>query len=467
MQRLSGLDASFLYLETRSQLMHVVGIMELDASTIPGGYSFTRMRTQLNARVAAMPMLRRKLENSALNIDHPVWVEDDHFDIDRHVHRVALPSPAGKKELNELCGHLAGQALDRGKPLWELWIIEGSADGKICAFLRMHHASVDGVTTAEVLGQLCSLTPDEPDVDPEKVAETAGGPNRTGMVISGALNYFVQRPIAMAKLLPQTAGVPIEWFRRSRSRTGMPAPFAAPRTVFNGPISPHRSIATTQLSLDDVKRVKNRFGVKVNDVVLAMVGGALREYLSQHGDLPGSPLVAMVPVSVHDADERDLVVNGTNKVTGMFTELPSDVADPVERLERAGELARRAKEHHADIDANILRAWAQFAPGTTLSTLMKFYGDRKLALNHPPVFNVTVSNVAGPDFPMYFCGAKVAAIYPLGPIFHGLALNITVFSVDGHLNVGILTCPDEVPDVEVIAEAFDHQLKALIEACDD
>ncbi len=172
-----------------------------------------------------------------------------------------------------------------------------------------------------MLGQLCSLTPDEPDVDPDKVAETAGGPNRTGMVISGALNYFVQRPIAMAKLLPQTAGVPIEWFRRSRSRTGMPAPFAAPRTVFNGPISPHRSIATTQLSLDDVKRVKNRFGVKVNDVVLAMVGGALREYLSQHGDLPGSPLVAMVPVSVHDADERDLVVNGTNKVTGMFTEL--------------------------------------------------------------------------------------------------------------------------------------------------
>ncbi|MEP9392841.1 MULTISPECIES: WS/DGAT/MGAT family O-acyltransferase [Gordonia] len=467
MQRLSGLDASFLYLETRSQLMHVVGIMELDPSTIPGGYSFIRMRNQISRRVAGMPMLRRKLDNSTLNIDHPVWVEDERFDIDRHVHRVALPAPGGKRELHELCGHLAGQTLDRGKPLWEMWIIEGSADGSLCAFLRMHHASVDGVTTAEVLGQLCTLTPDEDEADSAKLQETAGGPNRTGMVVSGALNYFVGRPIAMAKLIPQTVSVPFEWLRRSRSHTSMPAPFAAPRTVFNGPISPHRSIATTQLSLDDVKRVKNRFGVKVNDVVLAMVGGALREYLDRHDDLPDQPLVALVPVSVHGADERDLVVNGTNKVTGMFTELPSDVADPVARLERAGELSRRAKEHHADIDANILRAWAQFAPGTTMSTLMKFYGDRKLSMNHPPVYNVTVSNVAGPDFSMYFCGAKVTAVYPLGPIFHGLALNVTVFSVDGHLNVGILTCPDEVPDVDEIAEAFEHQLKALIEACDD
>ena len=467
MERLSGLDASFLYLETRSQLMHVVGVLELDPTTIPGGYQFRRMRAQIAQRVAGLPMMRRKLDNSVLNIDHPVWIEDDHFDIDRHVHRVALPSPGGRQELSELCGHLAGQTLDRGKPLWEMWVIEGSADGSICAMLRMHHASVDGVTVAEVLGKLCSQTPDEPEPDPDLLRESAGRPNRTQMVVSGAANYFVARPIAMAKLLPQTASVPFEWLRRSRSKTGMPAPFAAPRTVFNGPITPHRAIAMTQLSLDDVRRVKNRFGVKVNDVVLALVGGALREYLDNHGDLPSSPLVALVPVSVHGADERHLVVNGTNKVTGMFTELPTDVEDPVSRLERAGELARRAKEHHADIDANILRSWAQFAPGMTLSTLMKFYGDRKLSMSHPPVYNVTVSNVAGPNFSMYFCGAKVSAIYPLGPIFHGLGLNITVFSVDGKLNVGVLTCPDEVPDVEDITAAFEHQLKALIEACDD
>ncbi|MFT4125451.1 MAG: wax ester/triacylglycerol synthase family O-acyltransferase [Gordonia sp. (in: high G+C Gram-positive bacteria)] len=466
MQRLSGLDASFLYLETRSQLMQVIGILDLDPATIPGGYSFARMRAQIADRVATMPMLRRKLDNSTFNLDHPVWVEDERFDIERHVHRVAVPSPGARADLTELCGHLAGQTLDRGKPLWEIWVIEGGAGGEITLMLRMHHAGVDGVTVAEMLGRLCTLTPEEPDFDAEGGQESVGGPSRSTMALTGAVNFFLARPIAMAKLLPPTVAVPFGWLRRSWSQTGMPAPFAAPRTMFNGPITPHRSIGLAQLPLDDVKKVKNRFGVKVNDVVLAMVGGALRTYLASHGGIPEVPLVALCPVSVHGADESDLVVNGTNKVTGMFTELPSVIEDPVERLERAGELARRAKEHHAEIDANILRGWAQFAPGTTLSTLMKIYGDRKLSNIHPPVYNVTVSNVAGPDFPLYFCGARVVAFYPLGPIFHGLALNITVFSAAGKLNVGVLTCPDDVPDVDEIGGALAAELELLVKACE-
>ena len=467
MQRLSGLDASFLYLETRSQLMHVVGILEIDPATIPGGYSFPRLRGEIERRVSAMPMLRRKLDNSVLNIDHPVWVEDDHFDIERHVHRVGLPAPGGAGELAELAGHLAGQTLDRGKPLWEMWVVEGLADGKIALVLRMHHAGVDGVTSAEVLAQFCTITPEPPDLDPDQVALTAGRSSRTGIVLTGALNYFVQRPAAMARLLPRTAAIPVQWVRRARSQTAMPAPFQAPRTRFNTTISPHRAIALTQLSLADVKRVKDRFGVKVNDVVLALVAGALRDYLDGHGDLPDVPLVAMVPVSVHHADESELVVRGTNKVTGMFTLLPTDIGDPVQRLETAGEMARKSKAHHADIDANILRSWAQFAPGTTLATLMKLYGDRKLATMHPPVFNVLVSNVAGPDFPLYFCGGRVTAVYPLGPIFHGMGMNITVFSSDGHLNVGVLACTDQTPDAHAITRGFEIQLKELLEACGD
>ncbi|GAB92830.1 WS/DGAT/MGAT family O-acyltransferase [Gordonia rhizosphera] len=465
MQRLSGLDASFLYLETRSQLMHVIGLMEIDPGTMPGGYGFTKLRDELERRIAGMPAFRRKLDNSMLNIDHPVWIEDTDFDIERHVHRVGVPAPGGEVELAELCGHLAGQTLDRGKPLWELWVIEGLADGKVAAMLRMHHAGVDGVTSAEMLAQLCTITPESPELDPGQIRQTAGATSRTTMAVTGALNYLVQRPIAMAKLLPNTVGIPIGWFRRSRSDTAMPAPFQAPRTRFNAPITPHRSIALTQLSLDDIKRVKNRFGVKVNDVVLAMTGGALRSYLDEHGELPAQPLVAMVPVSVHGADESSLVTGGTNKVTGMFTLLPSNVEDPVERLEKAAELSRKSKEHHSEIDANMLRAWAQFAPGTTLTTMMKVYGDRRLSMRHPPVFNVTVSNVAGPDFPLYFLGARVTAVYPLGPIFHGLGLNITVFSADGHLNVGILACTDQAPDVWGIAHAFDEQLKQLLERC--
>ncbi len=208
--------------------------------------------------------------------------------------------------------------------------------------------------------------------------------------------------------------------------------------------------------------------MKINDVVLSLVGGALRTYLVEHDELPDKPLVGMVPVSVHDADESDLVVEGgTNKVTGMFTQLSTDIDDPVLRLEKQAEFSRTSKEHHAEIDANILRSWAQFAPGTTLSTAMKVYGNRKLATAHPPIFNVLVSNVAGPDFPLYFLGCRVTAVYPLGPIFHGLGLNITVFSADGHLNVGILACTDQTPpDPWEIANAFDDQLKQLLAACD-
>ncbi|MET4165559.1 MULTISPECIES: WS/DGAT/MGAT family O-acyltransferase [Gordonia] len=466
MQRLSGLDASFLYLETRSQLMHVIGLFEIDPSTMPGGYRFDKIRAEMERRIAAIPAFRRKLDNSLLNIDHPVWIEDEDFDIERHVHRVGVPAPAGAGEVAELVGHLAGQTLDRGKPLWELWIIEGLADGRVCAMLRMHHAGTDGVTGAELLAQMCTLSPEPPELDAEKVGESAGPSSRVAMAAGGAVNYFVQRPLAMAKLLPRTLGVPVGWFRRAQQDSAMPAPFRAPRTRFNAPITPHRSIAVTQLSLADVKRVKDHFGVKINDVVLAMVGGALRTYLLEHDELPDRPLVGMVPVSVHGADEKDLVVGGTNKVTGMFTQLSSDEPDPVARLRKQAELSRTSKEHHAEIDANILRSWAQFAPGTTLSTVMKIYGDRNLASAHPPVFNVLVSNVAGPDFPLYFLGARVTGVYPLGPIFHGLGLNITVFSADGNLNIGIVGCTDQTPDPWAIADAFDDQLKQLLAACD-
>ncbi|EON34695.1 MULTISPECIES: WS/DGAT/MGAT family O-acyltransferase [Gordonia] len=466
MQRLSGLDASFLYLETRAQLMHVIGLFEIDPSTMPDEYRFDKLRAEMERRVAAIPTFRRKLDNSLLNIDHPVWIEDEDFDIERHVHRVGVPAPGGAAEVAELCGHLAGQTLDRGKPLWELWVIEGLANGRVCAMLRMHHAGTDGVTGADMLAQMCTLTPEPPELDADKVGESAGPSSRAAMAAGGAVNFFVQRPLAMVKLLPRTVGVPIGWLRRAQQDSAMPAPFRAPRTRFNAPITPHRSIAVTQLSLDDVKRVKDHFDVKLNDVVLAMVGGALRTYLLGHDELPDRPLVGMVPVSVHGADEKDLVVSGTNKVTGMFTLLSSDESDPVARLRKQAELSRTSKAHHAEIDANILRSWAQFAPGTTLSTVMKIYGDRNWASAHPPIFNVLVSNVAGPDFPLYFLGARVTGVYPLGPIMHGLGLNITVFSADGNLNIGIVGCTDQTPDPSAIADAFDDELKQLLAACD-
>ncbi|WP_026919608.1 WS/DGAT/MGAT family O-acyltransferase [Gordonia shandongensis] len=467
MQRLSGLDASFLYLETPSQVMSVAAVVQIDPSTISGGYTFDSMRSEMGRRVRGLPALRRRLADSVTNVDHPVWVEDDDFAIERHVHRIAIPSPGGVREMAQMCGHLVGQVLDRTKPLWDLWVLEGMADGRVALLLRMHHACVDGATVADILGELATDTPHPPPLDPELVKQTAGGGSRLDIAVGGAVNFFLQRPVAFARLIPKTVPVPFEWIRRARTGGGMPAPFLAPRTRFNAPLTARRTLAFAQLPLDDVKRVKDHYGVKVNDVVLAIAGGALREYLESRGELPAEPLVGLVPVSVRGAAEGDLVEAGTNKVTGMFTRLPTSVADPVDRIRVAGEYGRQAKGHHGGIDANIFRGYAEFAPGNVMGALMRMYVDRRLSGLHPPVFNAVVSNVAGPDRPMYLLGGRVEAVYPMGPIFHGLGLNITVMSSDGVMNVGLLSCPDLVPDLWDLVEAFGSQLDLLLATVPD
>ncbi|MFT3660036.1 MAG: wax ester/triacylglycerol synthase family O-acyltransferase [Gordonia sp. (in: high G+C Gram-positive bacteria)] len=466
MERLSGLDASFLYLETSSQVMNVATILQADPSTIPGGYSFEKVRAEMARRVVGLPYLRRRITNSLTNVDHPVWVEDDDFRIERHVHRIAVPSPGRIEEVSQMCSHLIGQQLDRKKPLWDLWVMEGMAGGRIAFMLRMHHALVDGATVADLLGDLATESADPPPLDPEQAAITAGAAPRAEMAVGGAFNFFVQRPIAALKLIPKTLPVPVEWIKRIRAGDGMPAPFDAPRTRFNAPLTPRRSIALTQLPLAEVKRVKDHYGVKMNDVVLAMTGGALRDYLAVRDELPDRPLVGLVPVSVRGSDETDLIVTGTNKVTGMFTRLPTPVEDPVQRIRVAQVYANQAKKHHEDVEPNLLRAFAEFAPGHSLGALMRLYADRRLSVLHPPIFNTVISNVAGPRFDMYFLGAKVEAVYPLAPIFHGLGLNITVFSAGDKLNVGLLTCADLTPDIFDLCHAFEAQLGELSRAVD-
>lgn len=466
MERLSGLDATFLYLEDSSQAMNVACMLVVDPSTVPGGYSFEAMREEMAHRVVMNPTLRRKLADSLANLDHPVWVEDDDFRIERHVHRMAIPSPGGIEEASQMCSYLIGQMLDRKKPLWDLWVLEGMADGRLTLLLRMHHASFDGATVADVIADLAKLSPDPVELDVEAAAVTTGGGGRIEMARSGAINVLLHRPLAAMKLIPKTLPVPFSWAIRVRDGEGMPAPFNAPRTRFNAPLTPRRSIAVSQLPLDDVKRVKDHFGVTLNDVVLAITAGALRAYLDKHGELPDQDLVGLVPVSVRHVDEKALIEKGTNKVTGMFTELPTNIPDPVDRLRMAGELAGRAKTHHQDIDGNVLRAFAEFAPGNTLATLMRIYADRRLSVLHPPVFNAVVSNVMGPQQRFYFLGANVEAIFPLAPIFHGLGLNITVFSAAGWLNVGVLTCPDLTPDTWDLVDYYRSGLEELMAVVD-
>ncbi len=463
LQRLSGLDASFLYLETSTQPLHVCSILELDTSTIPGGYSFDRLRDELSVRIAAIPSFREKLSNTFLNLDHPVWVEDEEFDVDRHVHRIGLPAPGGRVELAEICGHLASLPLDRRHPLWEMWAIEGldgtdaRNGGRLAVMTKVHHAAVDGVTGANLMSQLCSVEPDPPP--PARVEVPGRGVNPLRIALGG-LGRFASRPIDLAtNVLPTTVTTVVDTVRRAVDGRAMANPFAAPQSPFNGSITAHRNVAFTQLDLADIKTVKDHFGVKVNDVVMALVSGVLRTYLLDRGELPESSLVAMIPVSVHDRSDRP----GRNQVSGMFSSLHTEIEDPAERLMAIAQANTVAKEHSSAIGATLLQDWSQFAGPAVFGVAMRVYARTRLTESRP-VHNLVVSNVPGPQVPLYFLGAEVEAMYPLGPIFHGAGLNITVMSLNGRLNVGLISCPELLPDLWDMADGFPSGIAELLAA---
>jgi diacylglycerol O-acyltransferase len=459
MQRLSGLDASFLYLETPSQPLHVCSILELDTSTMPGGYTFDRLRDELALRVKAMPQFREKLADSAFNLDHPVWVDDNNFDVSRHLHRIGLPPPGGRIELAEICGHIASLQLDRTRPLWEMWVIEGVAGtdaqqgGRLAVMTKVHHAAVDGVTGANLMSQLCSTEADAPAPDP---VDGVGGANDFEIAITGALK-FAARPMRFANALTDTASSVVKTVLRARSGQTMAPPFAAPRTAFNDTITSHRNVAFAQLDLEDIKKVKDHFGVKVNDVVMALVSGVLRQFLLDRGELPDSPLIAMVPVSVHEKSDRP----GRNQVSGMFSSLQTHIADPVERIKAISDANSVAKQHSSAIKATLLQDWSQFAAPAVFGMAMRAYARTSLTKTMP-VHNLVISNVPGPQQSLYFLGSEVKAMYPLGPIFQGSGLNITVMSLTGKLDVGIIACPELLPDVWELADDFAVGMEELL-----
>lgn len=458
MQRLSGLDASFLYLETSSQPMHVCSIIELDTSTVPGGYTFERLRDALVRRIRAIPPFREKLADSPLNLDHPVWVDDEEFDVDRHLHRIAVPAPGGRAELSQICGHIAQTPLDRRRPLWEMWVIEGVAgtdchrDGRLAVMTKVHHAGVDGVTGANLMSQLCATEPDA--AAPEPAAGVGGGAG--WRIAAGGLVRFAARPLRLASVVPDTAASVLATVRRALDGAAMARPFAAPATVFNARISNRRCIAYAELNLDDVKAVKNHFGVKVNDVVMALVSGVLRQYLAERNALPDSSLVASVPISVHGKSDRP----GRNQVSAMFASLHTEIADPVQRLKAIAHANSVAKEHSSAIGASLLQDWTQFAAPAVFGIAMRLYARTRFT-DSMPVHNLVVSNVPGPQVPLYLLGCEVKAMYPLGPIFHGSGLNITAMSLRGKLDVGLIGCPDLVPDLWELADEFAVAMEEL------
>jgi len=463
MERMSGIDASFLYFETPNMHMHVVATIVFDPSTVPGGYSFENVKAMLQSRLHLAKPLRRKLAPTPFRLDHPVWIEDLDFDLDYHVRRIGCPSPGSEEQLSEIVGDIASRPLDRARPLWEVWIVEGLENGLVAAVAKMHHCTIDGVSGANMMVHFFDLAPEgterpapdanwQPDRKPSDVE-----------LVGRALLARAQRPLTWLTVVPSTIRSITRFVLASRriEGPGMPAPLRSPRTSFNVVITPHRRVAYTHVPLDEVKRIKRTFGTTVNDVVIAICSGALRRYLAARNELPEKSLIASVPVSVRTDDEKGDV--GSNRVSAMFSTLATDIDDPVERLKQIAEANRGAKEEHKAIGADMLTKWGELAAPTTFSLAARFYTGLRLADRHPVVHNLVISNVPGPAFPLYFAGAKLVAMYPLGPIFDGAGLNITVLSYMDQLFFGLIGCR-EVVDVWNIAghvgDAFAELLKA-------
>lgn len=463
MERMTGLDASFLYLETPEQMMVINGLVHLDVTTIEEGYSFERLRSGLARRVKAVPPFRRKVHDSPWNPGHPAWVEDFDFDITHHLRRIELGPAGTEDELLETCGRLASTPLDRAHPLWQVWIIErGDPHAPtVSAFCRVHHSVIDGMLGAELLSALAATDATTPDQDPALVRTHVGRAN-TLQLIAGGARDVLGRPLALLRLLPETLSVPAA-MRRARGRAGhgesMPAPFTAPRTLFNHSLTPHRAVATASLDLASVKLVTARLGGTVNDVLLTVVGGAVMSYLEAHGDAPASAMVAIVPMSTRD----DLATGGANQVSAMFASLATDVADPVERYERISAAAETTKRQAASIRPALLDNWARMGPRRLLDMGMRAYEALRLADVHPVIYNLIISNVPGPRHALYFLGARITHMHPFGPLLHGAGLSVTSLSTDGRLDLGVISCEHLVPDPDAVARGITAALDELLE----
>ncbi|MBF6093639.1 WS/DGAT/MGAT family O-acyltransferase [Nocardia cyriacigeorgica] len=457
MEQLTGLDASFLYLETGTQHLHVCALLILDP--VEGTYSFDELKTELGRRLPLIPHMRRKVHEVPFNLDHPVWVDDPNFDLDYHVRRVGLPRPAGRAELAELIGDIASRPMDRDRPLWEMSVVEGLEDDKIAVICKYHHAAVDGITGTNMMMHLCDLEPGATRPDPQPWQPE---PEPSDLELAARALVRLPGKAGVLGMVPKTLGMVAGFAqRRRKNQAGMALPFSAPRTPFNKAITGHRAVAFTKADLGAIKEIKAAFGVKVNDVVLTIVGGVLRNYLDSHGKLPDRSLIASVPVSVHDSTRH---TEGINKVSTLFCRLGTDIADPEQRLRKLAATNEEAKKEHDLIGADFLQDWSKYAPPNTFQLASRVYSSLKLAEAHPVVHNLVVSNVPGPPMPLYFLGVRVDGMYPFGPVFHGAGLTVTVLSNCGDLDFGFIACRELVPDIGELADAVPAVIADLLAA---
>ena len=447
MEALSGLDASFLYLETPRAHMHVGGLAVID-----GSLKFEEFRSRILSRIHQIPKLRQRLVEVPMSIDYPYWVDDANFNVDNHLIHVRLPEPGNWRELRKLASQMFSRPLDRIRPLWEFVFVEGLdnipqiAPGSVAIISKMHHAAIDGQAGAGIMAILFDLSPNaKPDPEP-KPFKPEPLPSDLQMVAKSTKN-LLSDPLKFPKILAEAATSTARAGVLSRVQNiEMPTvPFSAPPSILNGIISPQRKWNTAILSLDRVKKLKNVMGTTVNDVLLAICSGALRRYLDEKGKLPHRSLVSMIPVST-----RAKGSGGTgNKVANMIVQIATNVADPVERLETIHEHTMRGKVYQHAVGANSLANMAELVPFGLANQATRLYSRYQIAKIHNPIYNVVITNVPGPPIPLYLAGHKLQSMMGMAPIIDGMGLIITIFSYDGQITISPTSDEKTMPDLDV------------------
>jgi diacylglycerol O-acyltransferase / wax synthase len=476
MQQLTGLDAAFLAIDSPTSYGHVGSVCILDPPDRGEPVTLESVTELIESRLHRVPLFRRRLAEVPLGLDQPYWIEDPDFDIEFHVRELALPAPGDDLQLATQVARLHARPLDRHRPLWEAYLIDGLQGGRQALYTKVHHAAIDGVSGNDLLNTLLDTSP-QPDRVSERPIEwhPEAEPSAVQLLARSALS-LARHPIraarvsaAMVRSLPAMATSPARprlpvvdrlLFRRDSNVILSAPPLIAPATPFNKNIGPHRRWVFGSMPLAEVKEIKNTAAVTVNDVVMALCAGALRRWLQDHDALPEEPLAASVPVSIRTEEHKDTY---GNRIAAIIVPLPTHLADPVQRLRAAHEAMRAAKEQHNVMPADLLTDIAQFSM-PALANRANRLASRIRLLERVPPFNLIISNVPGPTVDLYMCGARVDGIYPISTISDGQGLNITVLGSRTRLNWGILADRELVPDIERIMAGLVDELTLLQKA---
>ncbi|MGZ8752172.1 MAG: WS/DGAT/MGAT family O-acyltransferase [Acidimicrobiia bacterium] len=454
MEQLTGLDARFLYSETPTAPMHTLKIAIMDVAETVGGLTHEGFLSTLAERIGRLPQLRERVVSIPLGLGHPVWVEDPAFDIERHVHFRTSPAPGGARELAAVVGEVAARRLPRDRPLWDVTVVDGLERGHVACIAKVHHAVADGMATVGMLQRALAEQASVPTPIDEPL------PSRRELLRIAARGHR-----ATARALPDLTRRSVRGLvaagRNRRGPVAAAKPFDAPRSPLNVSLDATRTFAMTTLPLGDLLAVRSHFGTTLNDVYLAVCGGALRRYLAGRGDLPVDPLVAAVPLATpREASER----RGHNHVDNMFVPLGTHIADPAARLRAIHEVVIAARHERALLGPELFEDRAALTPPQLYSVGVRLWTRTGFANHLRPPVNLVASNVPGPREPLHLAGARLDAIYSVGPILEGVGLNLTAWSYVDRIHVAALGCRRSLPDPWLLVDQLPESLAELVAA---